>query len=116
MNAKTPVGDDIRNQIALRAYFIWEREGRPDGREAEHWTLAEAEIKSELTVKKAATAKKTGKKAPITKANQKKAATPAKESAGIKPAVEAPAKAAVVTKPVKTKKAARAKKATAPKT
>jgi hypothetical protein len=29
-------------EIALCAYGIWEREGRPAGRDAEHWLLAEA--------------------------------------------------------------------------
>jgi hypothetical protein len=31
-------------QIRQRAYEIWEREGRPDGREAEHWRLAADEL------------------------------------------------------------------------
>ena len=30
--------------VQERAYEIWEREGRPDGREMDHWLLAEAEI------------------------------------------------------------------------
>ena len=30
--------------IRWRAYSIWEREGCPDGREQEHWLLAEREI------------------------------------------------------------------------
>jgi hypothetical protein len=32
------------HQIQERAYQIWEREGRPDGRSVEHWLQAEAEI------------------------------------------------------------------------
>jgi hypothetical protein len=31
-------------QIRQRAYEIWEREGRPDGREAEHWRMAADEL------------------------------------------------------------------------
>jgi hypothetical protein len=31
-------------QIRRRAYEIWEREGRPEGRESEHWRLAAEEI------------------------------------------------------------------------
>lgn len=31
-------------EIAKRAYAIWEREGRPKGREVEHWLRAEAEL------------------------------------------------------------------------
>ena len=30
--------------IAKRAYAIWESEGRPSGRDFEHWLRAEAEI------------------------------------------------------------------------
>jgi hypothetical protein len=32
--------------IRERAYAIWEREGRPDGRSLAHWLKAEAEIGS----------------------------------------------------------------------
>jgi hypothetical protein len=33
------------HDVATRAYYIWEREGRPEGRDQEHWfrALAEAE-------------------------------------------------------------------------
>jgi len=31
-------------QIQKRAYALWEREGRPDGRDVAHWLHAEAEI------------------------------------------------------------------------
>jgi len=34
----------VRRQIEVRAYLIWERDGRPQGRHAEHWALAEKEI------------------------------------------------------------------------
>ena len=30
--------------IRERAYVIWEREGRPQGRELEHWLQAESEL------------------------------------------------------------------------
>jgi hypothetical protein len=30
--------------VALRAYEIYEREGRPDGRHLEHWVQAESEL------------------------------------------------------------------------
>ncbi len=33
-----------RKMIEERAYEIWEREGRPDGRDLEHWAMAEREI------------------------------------------------------------------------
>lgn len=32
--------------IRARAYVIWEREGRPDGKDVDHWLRAEAEITS----------------------------------------------------------------------
>jgi len=34
----------IRQSTAARAYTIWESEGRPHGRDAEHWARAEAEV------------------------------------------------------------------------
>lgn len=34
-------------RIQQRAYEIWEREGRPSGREVEHWQEAEDEIVAE---------------------------------------------------------------------
>lgn len=36
--------DDLSERIRRRAYHIWEREGRPEGREADHWELASEEI------------------------------------------------------------------------
>jgi hypothetical protein len=32
--------------IRARAYAIWEEEGRPDGKDVEHWLRAESEITS----------------------------------------------------------------------
>lgn len=34
------------DDIARRAYEIFEREGRPDGRHVEHWLRAEAELRT----------------------------------------------------------------------
>ncbi len=34
-------------RIRERAYQIWEREGKPHGREAEHWRQAASEIEAE---------------------------------------------------------------------
>jgi Protein of unknown function (DUF2934) len=39
--------DDYVRRVRLRAYLIWEREGRPEGREVEHWLTAEREVKDE---------------------------------------------------------------------
>ncbi len=33
-------------QIASRAYFIWEQHGRPSGREGEHWQMAEQQLRA----------------------------------------------------------------------
>jgi hypothetical protein len=33
-----------QTDVALRAYEIYEREGRPDGRHLEHWVQAESEL------------------------------------------------------------------------
>jgi len=38
------VPDDLTERIRRRAYRIWESEGRPAGREADHWKLASEEI------------------------------------------------------------------------
>jgi hypothetical protein len=31
-------------EVEIRAYEIYEREGRPDGRHLEHWAMAESEL------------------------------------------------------------------------
>ncbi len=38
---------DKEARIRQRAYEIWQRQGQPQGREAEHWRQAEAEIMAE---------------------------------------------------------------------
>jgi len=35
---------DLTPHILKRAYEIWENEGRPHGRDKDHWFLAEAEL------------------------------------------------------------------------
>jgi DUF2934 family protein len=39
--------DDYVERLHLRAYLIWEREGRPEGRELDHWRAAEEELARE---------------------------------------------------------------------
>jgi Protein of unknown function (DUF2934) len=39
--------DDYTRRVRLRAYLIWEREGRPEGSDAEHWQQAEREVAQE---------------------------------------------------------------------
>ncbi len=36
--------DEVENRVRQRAYEIWQREGCPEGREADHWALAKEEI------------------------------------------------------------------------
>lgn len=56
MIAKTAIKNDLRKQIELRAYHIWESEGRPQGRQDEHWRMAEAELLTKPVIRaKAAT-------------------------------------------------------------
>jgi len=57
MKARNRISDEVRRAIELRAYLIWEGEGRPHGREKEHWQRAEAEILSTKPAKKAPAAK-----------------------------------------------------------
>ena len=39
--------DRLERRIRERAYFIWQEEGRPDGRHLEHWERARAHIDEE---------------------------------------------------------------------
>lgn len=41
--APDPESDE--DQVRMRAYDIWEREGRPEGRHADHWRRALEELK-----------------------------------------------------------------------
>jgi hypothetical protein len=36
-----------QDRIRDRAYALWEADGRPDGRDGEHWTRAERELSEE---------------------------------------------------------------------
>jgi hypothetical protein len=50
--APLPVQKITSEQIAQRAYLIWEQQGRPAGMEQEHWLLAEQQLKSSQTFTK----------------------------------------------------------------
>jgi hypothetical protein len=41
--------DSTNDQIARRAYELWERDGRPEGKATDHWLQAEAMIRSPHT-------------------------------------------------------------------
>ncbi|MDE2183258.1 MAG: DUF2934 domain-containing protein [Alphaproteobacteria bacterium] len=38
-------------EIRIRSYLIWEREGRPEGKSEEHWLRAKAELDAEFEAK-----------------------------------------------------------------
>ena len=40
---------DREEHIRQRAYEIWERDGRPEGRDREHWLNAETEVAGQPT-------------------------------------------------------------------
>lgn len=42
--------DNVAVQIRKRAYEIWEGEGRPHGRDMQHWIQAETEFRPRLRV------------------------------------------------------------------
>jgi hypothetical protein len=44
-----PPSPDLE-RIRLRAYHIWEQEGRPHGRDAEHWREAERQLEVEFRI------------------------------------------------------------------
>lgn len=82
-----------RENILAKAYEIWEAEGRPLGRDMEHWMQAEMLIAAKDTKKKAKPA-----------AKKKAAAKPkAKAKAKAKPKAKAPVKAKAKAK-TKTKR------------
>lgn len=41
------MNSEVRRRVEIRAYEIWERTGRPDGRSEEHWVQAVTEIARE---------------------------------------------------------------------
>lgn len=74
--------------IHIRAYYIWEAEGRPHGRHEAHWHQAEKEIYAEQHVLKTAAPKKAeDAKAPAKKPSIFKKAV-AKKASAKKPAAK----------------------------
>lgn len=55
------MAENVEHLIRERAYFLWEAEGRPDGRDHEHWLRAEAEVTAAAKAKPAKTAKRATK-------------------------------------------------------
>ncbi len=61
-------------QISARAYQLWEEEGRPHGRDIEHWSRAAGELAG-VTAAPATTSAALEVKAPAKRARAKAAAT-----------------------------------------
>ena len=51
-------------EVRERAYYIWEREGRPQGRELQHWQAALRELSLEANSSNGAGGKSAGPRAP----------------------------------------------------
>lgn len=62
--------------IRERAYAIWEQEGRPDGREWDHWNRALSELASAPPAPRAVKPRKTAVAAGTAKAPSRKSPAP----------------------------------------
>lgn len=111
MTTARPISENTRREIQVRAYQIWEREGRPQGREYQHWLMAETEILGAMPPTKAA-------RDPGSTAKSKTAESAAKTAAEATAAVKSTAKSrkAATAAPAEKPKAEKAKKAAKPKT
>lgn len=94
--------DHIETRIRERAYALWERDGRLDGRDAHYWTLAEQELRGasaapESDAARVSVAEAPAPEAPVTEAAAKPVRKPAaRKPAARKAAAETPAAKAVV--------------------
>ena len=112
---KNDIEIDYEN-VALRAYHIWNDSGRPDGKHQEHWLQAEAEIRKQLTTEAPKTKASAKKKAPAKKTAAKKKApatktAPTKKESKPAPKAKAPAKKKTAPKKAAAKAKEPAKKA-----
>lgn len=78
---------ETRSKVEIRAFEIWEREGRPLGKAMEHWHQAVAEIARE---EDEAAAAKLNKAAPRKKAEKAKPTAGAKKTADTSAAKKEP--------------------------
>lgn len=92
-----------RERILNKAYELWEAEGRPTGRDMEHWFQAEILISQELSKSKV--------KAPAKAPAKTKSDSPAKskEKAAAKAPEKAKAKSATKAKSSASKASAKSK-------
>lgn len=47
-----PISPVTHEEIARCAYYIWESEGRPEGRDVEHWLQAELQLQADRALDK----------------------------------------------------------------
>ena len=69
---KQSTTDIAEESVRIAAYYIWEKEGRPDGEDLRHWCLAIAELSSNGT----SPPKRAAKKASIAKPKKISATRP----------------------------------------
>lgn len=50
------MSSDLERRIRERAFELWQAEGQPEGRDAHHWSRAEAELAEAQAVEEAASA------------------------------------------------------------
>lgn len=81
--------EDIEERVRARAHLIWEREGRPEGREQEHWDQALAELAEEAAAGADAPKKRAVRKAAPTAADGEPAPAPKRRGPG-KPKAKSP--------------------------
>ena len=81
-----------RERILNKAYELWEAEGRPTGRDMEHWFQAEILISQELSKAKPAAKASAKAKGEATAKSKEKAPAKSKEKAPAK--AKAPARKA----------------------
>jgi hypothetical protein len=95
LSEKSPPADTLSSgAIEQRAYYLWEADGRPEGRSEHYWQMALAEAQAAAKPDKPAKAKAPAK----TAAKPAKAAAAEKPKKPAKKADEKPAKKAA-TKP-----------------
>ncbi|HEV7467958.1 MAG TPA: DUF2934 domain-containing protein [Candidatus Dormibacteraeota bacterium] len=80
----TAIEDRIRN----RAYELWEAEGRPEGREVDHWLRAAQEVSGEVA----------GETSAVGTSATRRPRTPRSASTATSPATRTPAAASPATR------------------
>jgi hypothetical protein len=56
---KQSATDIVEDSVRIAAYYIWEKDGRPDGEHLRHWYLAMAELSADDSSPPKRAAKKT---------------------------------------------------------